>query len=247
MHSDDFPVQGCFCCDTYEPIADKTHNFSIFQTCIDDTSSTSTYQKCFNEVNLNQHNALRKKHETPDLHTDRALAESAAKRAEVLAGLGSLSPDTDFLETDDGKLCGESLIKFDAKTAPGLTAINWQYGTLATDYFYKGSIDYDPDNHEVTGSRGYQYASLLWKSSVRVGFGYYGQYVVARYCAKKDSKIEDTPYPKPPEKGLTAYALNVCPENGCAKCPTPVKGLGYDNCYNARALKYVNNLRKMVG
>jgi len=184
---------------------------------------------------------------TPVLETDKTLAESAAKRAEVLAGLGSLSPDTDFLETDEGKLCGESLIKFDAKTAPGLTAINWQYGTLATDYFYKGSTDYDADNHEVTGSRGYQYASLLWKSSLRVGFGYYGQYVVARYCAKKDTKIEDTPYPKPPEKGLTAYALNVCPEGGCAKCPTPVKGLGYDNCYNARALKYVNNLRKMVG
>jgi len=30
MHSDDHPVQGCSCCDLYEPVADKTHQFSIF-------------------------------------------------------------------------------------------------------------------------------------------------------------------------------------------------------------------------
>lgn len=30
MHSDDFPVEGCACCDQYEPVADKVHNYNIF-------------------------------------------------------------------------------------------------------------------------------------------------------------------------------------------------------------------------
>lgn len=54
-------------------------------------------------------------------------------------------------------------------------------------------------------------------------------------------------YPKPPAKGVTAYALNVCPVGGCEPCPKPVPGLGFNNCYNARALGYVNDLRKTVG
>jgi hypothetical protein len=56
---------------------------------------------------------------------DKALAELATARAAVLQGQGSLLADTEWLESKDGKLCGESLIKFDAKTAPGLSAINW--------------------------------------------------------------------------------------------------------------------------
>lgn len=46
---------------------------------------------------------------------------------------------------------------------------------------------------------------------------------------------------------MSAYGLNVCPLGGCAKCPTPIKGLGYNNCYNTKALKYVNDFRKSVG
>jgi len=41
--------------------------------------------------------------------------------------------------------------------------------------------------------------------------------------------------------------LNVCPLGGCAVCPKPIKGLGYNNCYNDKALKYTNDLRKLVG
>lgn len=83
---------------------------------------------------------------------------------------------------------------------------------------------------------------MLWKSATKVGFGYAGAYVVARYCA--DAKAE---YPKPPAKSVPAFALNVCPSTGCPTCPTPVPGLGYNNCYNTRALKYVNDLRKIAG
>ena len=87
---------------------------------------------------------------------------------------------------------------------------------------------------------------MLWKSSTTVGFGYAGAFVVARYCA--DAKAKPlSEYPKPPAKNISAYALNVCPLSGCKTCPTPVPGLGYNNCYNDRALKYVNDLRSMVG
>jgi hypothetical protein len=39
----------------------------------------------------------------------------------------------------------------------------------------------------------------------------------------------------------------VCPINGCAECPEPIKGLGYNNCYNKIALGYINDYRKSVG
>lgn len=124
MHSDDFPVQGCSCCDLYEPVADTKLNYSIFQTCVDDGADTTTFKKCFNDVNLYQHNALRKTHGANPLTVDKALAEGAAKRAAVLQSQGSLTADTTWL-TKDGKLCGESMVRFDAQTAPGLTATNW--------------------------------------------------------------------------------------------------------------------------
>jgi hypothetical protein len=30
MHSDDKPVEGCYCCDLYEPVADTEYNYNIF-------------------------------------------------------------------------------------------------------------------------------------------------------------------------------------------------------------------------
>jgi len=30
MHSDDYPVEGCYCCDLYEPVADTDYNYNIF-------------------------------------------------------------------------------------------------------------------------------------------------------------------------------------------------------------------------
>lgn len=91
---------------------------------------------------------------------------------------------------------------------------------------------------------------MLWKSSHTVGFGYAGAYLVARYCADPKASPLAT-YPKPPATGIPAFALNVCPSTGCPSCksspPQKAPGLGYDNCYNDRALKYVNDLRKMAG
>jgi hypothetical protein len=51
---------------------------------------------------------------------------------------------------------------------------------------------------------------MLWVSATRVGFGYAGRFVVARYCAdaKADPKAQ---YPKPPMDNKDAYAFNVCP------------------------------------
>jgi len=126
MHSDDYPVQGCSCCDTFEPIADKVHNYSIFQTCVDDTTSASTYQKCFNEVNRYQHNALRKKHGVKkDLIEDKTLAAGAVAHAQSMQSKQTVVQDTVWLASTAGALCGESVVLFDYKSAPGLEAINW--------------------------------------------------------------------------------------------------------------------------
>ena len=86
MHSDDYPVQGCSCCDLFEPLEDKKHNFNIFKTCVDDdiTTATSDYKKCFNKVNLYYHNSLRKTHGAAALTEDTTLAVDATKRARVL-------------------------------------------------------------------------------------------------------------------------------------------------------------------
>jgi len=32
----------------------------------------------------------------------------------------------------------------------------------------------------------------------------------------------------------------VCPKGGCEVCPKPIKGLGYDNCFNAKAITAAN-------
>jgi hypothetical protein len=72
--------------------------------------------------------------------------------------------------------------------------------------------------------------------------------MVARYCA--DAKAVPKGIYSPPEKkNVAAYALNVCKLNGCDLCLNnkPIKGLGYNNCYNDRALGYVNGLRKQIG
>jgi hypothetical protein len=86
---------------------------------------------------------------------------------------------------------------------------------------------------------------MLWSSAKTVGFGYAGSYIVARYCS--DAKAE---YPKPPtsisSKNIPAFGLNVCKVGGCNKCPLPIEGIGYNNCYNTDALEYINNLRKIV-
>jgi len=166
MHSDDYPVEGCYCCELYEPVADTKYNYSIYQTCQEDSKSTGKYQKCINDVNLSQHNSLRKKHgadvKTELLKIDKTLAEGATKRAEALQNIGQTSADQAWLTTD-GKLCGESVVRFDALSAPGLTPENWKVGSLVSDYFYKGSIEYDHDTHQASGPRGIEYAQMLWR------------------------------------------------------------------------------------
>jgi hypothetical protein len=86
---------------------------------------------------------------------------------------------------------------------------------------------------------------MLWKSAKYVGFGYSGPYVVARYCTDATAKPL-AEFAKPPLENIRAYGLNVCPNTGCVTCPKPVPGLGYNNCYNEKALKYANDLRKLT-
>jgi hypothetical protein len=66
----------------------------------------------------------------------------ATARAKVLRSKNALLEDTDWFKAD-GKLCGESLVSFDANTVPGLHAKNWEVGTLTSDYFYGGKVEYD--------------------------------------------------------------------------------------------------------
>lgn len=150
-------------------------------------------------------------------------------------------------------MCSESLVRFDATTAPGLSDVNWQQASMMSDYFYGGLSEFNMDKHYTTGARGIQFAQLLWKSAKTVGFGYSGSYLVARYCSDAEAIPKGTWSP-PTEKNIAAYGLNVCPIGGCKGCGTSdkpsnnyIKGLGYNNCYNDRALGYLNGLRKQDG
>lgn len=51
-------------------------------------------------------------------------------------------------------MCSESLVLFNQNTAKGVNEINWQTGTMMTDYFYKGSTEFQMKKHKVTGARG---------------------------------------------------------------------------------------------
>jgi len=97
MHSDDYPVEGCYCCDHFAPVSDTKHNYSIYQTCVEGTGvNKKDYQECFNNVNAHQHNAKRKLHSRPStnanpeteadykLEIDANLAKLAKARAEYL-------------------------------------------------------------------------------------------------------------------------------------------------------------------
>jgi hypothetical protein len=54
-----------------------------------------------------------------------------------------LTKDTAWLADAKNKDCSELMVKFDELTAAGLSPVNWQVGSYMTDYFYKGSIEYD--------------------------------------------------------------------------------------------------------
>jgi hypothetical protein len=64
---------------------------------------------------------------------------------------------------------------------------------------------------------------MVWKGTTKVGFGVHDKYVIGWYCANK-GEVTDA------AKSRTNVGA-VCFEHG------------YNKCYNALALKYVNKLR----
>lgn len=129
-------------------------------------------------------------------------------------------------------ICGESVFKFDDVNAPDLDINNYSASALLTEKFYEGKTDYDFSSHLITGdeTKGKHLAQLLWRASTEVGFGYASNYIVARYCGPGNTPLKSVP----------AYGINVCPLAGCAKCPLPIPGLKYNNCFNDEALLAAN-------
>jgi len=178
MHSTDYPVEGCHCCEKYEPVEDageEGKRYDIYQTCVDGPAPApgadgGRYQKCFNEINLNQHNAYRKDHSADDtddkdyeLELDEELAQKAEAYARKLKTAGGLSPSPAAdraWKGQDGKYCGESLLKLDTSSSGGLNQANWAASALVSEYFYEGKEEYDVVAHKITGdqTRGKQYA-----------------------------------------------------------------------------------------
>lgn len=251
MHSTEYPVEGCHCCDEYKPIDDSAADgkqYNVYQTCVDGAPAKAgadggRYQKCFNEINLAAHNAYRKEHSSDaevtansyKLAIDTKLAEKAEAYARKLKEAGGLSPSAAAdrtWEEDNKKFCGESLLKLDTTSAAGLLPANWDASALVSKQFYHGKDAYDATAHKITGdqTKAKHYAQLLWRDSTDVGFGIAGAYVVARYCVEGNNPLDNVP----------AYGLNVCPVGGCPACPTPIPGIGYDNCYNDIALDGAN-------
>jgi hypothetical protein len=242
MYSTDYPVAGCFCCDKYDAVDDTgkdAKSYDVYQTCVDKAKPTKS-QSCFNKVNVDKHNEYRKMHSKAGetgfalKHSDK-LAKEALAYAKTLLAAGRLTPaPASALKWKDGKLCGESLMEFPSKSE---VDPNYTNSAMLTESFYAGRDVYDPDTHGIPSTaseddakKAAAYAQLLWRATTEVGFGIAGNFAVARYCAGGNTPAGDA----------AAYALNVCPKDGCAKCPTKIKGLGYDNCYNKRALTAAN-------
>jgi len=101
MYSSDYPVEGCYCCDEYDPVADGADvggkGYDIYQACVDPEPATDeavkaaaanggAYQHCFNKINVAMHNKYRGEHKTIALNTpatDATKAEKAALTARV--------------------------------------------------------------------------------------------------------------------------------------------------------------------
>jgi uncharacterized protein YkwD len=259
MYSSDYPVDGCFCCDKFEAVDDSTaktaRKYDIYQTCVD---AAGAKEDCFNKVNRLKHNVYRKQHSLPaaaateyELKFNAKLAKDAAAYAKELQKAGRLTPapatalkwevDAAGKAVAGGKLCGESLLELPAVTEADP---NYTSSALVTDSFYKGGAAYDTSAHGIDSAlaaakvpAAMNYAQLLWRASTEVGFGIAGNFAVARYCVGGNTPAGDT----------AAYAINVCPKGGCAKCPKPIKGLAYQNCFNARALTAANIKRAAAG
>ena len=176
MFSTDYPVEGCYCCDTYEPEDDKgplSKAYDIYQTCVPtklDTSNAAAvkadkkketdnnggeHQQCFNKVNLNAHNQYRLKHKSPALTFDESLARLAQAHASTLklsGQLASASPQQLEWKGKSGKTCGESLLKLPATTDDEQR--NLAASALVSDTFYKGYHAYDFSKHRVITDKG---------------------------------------------------------------------------------------------
>jgi hypothetical protein len=75
------------------------------------------------------------------------LARKAAARAKALENLGELKnlADSELLRAEDGVQCGESLLKLDGASAPGVAELNYANSALVSKIFYAGASAYDFD------------------------------------------------------------------------------------------------------
>merc|ERR1712176_559552 len=138
---------------------------------------------------LEQHNALRAKHEnTPPMKLDSKMSKQAQEYAEEIARKQSLTHASASARTLDGEVCGENLAYAGGMFTSGEEekAAIW-----ASNAWYAEIVNYNWKTGEKNGktevARGQigHFTQLVWDDSVKLGIGvaFNGSkvYVVARY------------------------------------------------------------------
>ena len=267
MYSSDYPVEGCYCCDEYDPVADGADvggkGYDIYQACVDPEPATDeavkaaaanggAYQHCFNKINVAMHNKYRGEHKTIALNTPAADATKAEK---------------DALTARVQKLARKAAAR--AKTLEGLgelkelTAVelvdaengNRQCGESLRKLDGASAPGLDEINYAnsallskifYAGADAYDFATHSVKSTDTQAGLQFAQLLWADTTEVGfgiSGKFVVARYCKAgntPLGNQYEYAKNVADEGGLPICPKQIPGLPFDNCFNTRALTAAN-------
>lgn len=165
---------------------------TCIKPCKDDIT-TDLYSKCYNPKAAASHNAKRKDHLVGDLTVDIDIA----KRAQALAKKYHESGVFSVYASEE---CGYNY----AKAIDAVQALDKDW---ATNYWYVKGTGYDWDKKPKSATAN-DFTNMIWRGSRNVGFGVYGDKVVALYCVK--GNVEGK------------FGCNVCKTGkGCDKAACP--------------------------
>jgi len=116
--------------------------------------------------------------------------------------------------------CNQSIFK---KDDAGTTTKSVEFTNLASETWYKGNLDYNPDTGLVRSETAsnqdkmLKFTQMVWRNTSKVAFGVKGDIVIAWYCDAKGNV-----------GGAEDYKVNIG-----ALCDKEI----YNSCYADRALK----------
>ena len=158
-------------------------SFILSSTSVDVTEPSVSELSALRKEALKYHNILRAKHkDTPSAELNEDLNDFAQNHCVSLAESGYLQHSSSSERTNIGKLSGysgENLFWSSRKSFDGL-------GQMASQNWYNEIDDYDlEENNAINGATVGHFTQMVWKTSVKVGFGFAysnkGTFVCANY------------------------------------------------------------------